>query len=308
MGVAAWLPIPNHFILLPGPAVATGDQVDVEDYPRPTDPGDYYITTVYRRSATTWWALRALIQSDWTLVSEHQDRPQSQSSLSEDEDHQILRRVVYQTCGLEPPLIITVLDLTEDSPLRGKVDPGDRLLQVAGEPLRMVAQVRQIVQRIPAGQPIEVTLQKPDGRKYTVEAVAKPIQGLPGSQGLGVLLSGHEENRSLPKIRFQSGAYEGNSSDLVLGLDVCERLLNLNLRRGRRVAGSGGLAMDGSLTSVQGLRQKFFCARSIQADIMFVPWSDQTQLRGKEMAPGKPEVVPVHSLNEAIHWLQKPKH
>ncbi len=307
VGVVAWLPIPKHTVLLPGPAVATVDQVEVEDHPRPQDPGEYLISTVYQRPATTWWALRALLQSDWSLVPSDPERPRSQTSAYEDSNHQVLRRVVYHTCGIEPPVVVTVLDLTADSPLKGQVDPGDRVLSVAGVPLRMVRQVREIVQSQPRGDKIPVQFQRPDGQIYLLETVARPIQGLSGDLGLGLLLSGHEDDDTLPKIHFHSGSYEGNSSDLILGLDLCERILNLDLRRGRRISGSGGLDMEGSLTSVRGLRQKFSCARQARADLFFIPFEDATQLQGMDFQATRPRIVPIRSLSEAIYWLQRAK-
>jgi PDZ domain-containing secreted protein len=307
VGVVAWLPIPGHTILLPGPAVVTADQVDVEDHPRPADPGEYFITTVYQRPATTWWALRALLQSDWSLVASDPERPRSQTGVYQDDEHQILRRVVYHTCGIEPTVIVSVLDLTQDSPLRGKVEPGDRVFSVAGVPLRMVRQVREIVQSQPPKEALPVKLVRPNGQVYGLEVVPKPIQGLNGERGLGLLLSGHEDTANLPRIRFHAGSYEGNSADLILGLDICERLLNLDLRRGRRVAGSGGLDLEGNLTSVRGLRQKFSCARQARADIFFVPLEDAAQLQGMDFATSHPRIVPIHSLSEAIYWLQRAK-
>jgi PDZ domain-containing secreted protein len=307
VGVVAWLPIPNHTILLPGPAVSTLDQVDVEGHPRPEDPGEYFISTVYQRPATTWWAMRALLQSDWSLVASDPERPRSQTVGYEDSEHQILRRVVYHTCGIEPPVLVSVLDLTADSPLKGLVEPGDRVTRVAGVPLRMVRQVREIVQSQPRGEKIPVEFLRPDGRAYRLETTARPIRGLSGELGLGLLLSGHEDDDNLPKIRFHSGSYEGNSSDLILGLDLCERLLSLDLRRGRRVSGSGGLDMEGSLTSVRGLRQKFSCARKARADIFFIPVEDAKQLQGMDFQASHPRIVPIHSLSEAIYWLQRAK-
>lgn len=307
MGVVAWLPIPNHTVLLPGPAVATSDQVEVRDHPRPEDAGEYFITTVYQRPATTWWALRALLQNDWSLVASDPERPRSQSNAAEDTEHQVLRRVVYHTCGIEPPVIVHVLDLTSDSPLKGKVEPGDRVLKVAGVPLRLVRQLREIVQSQPPGESIPVELEKPGGQTYQLEVVPKPIQLLGGERGLGLRLSGYEDIDTMPKIHFRSGAYEGNSSDLMLGLDICERLLNLDLRRGRRISGSGGLDIDGSLTSVRGLRQKFSCARQVSAELFFVPVEDAAQLKGMDFQSSHPRIVPIHSLSEAIYWLQRPK-
>lgn len=299
IGVLAWLPIPNHYVLLPGPAVATADQVDVQNHPRPAGPGEFLIATVYQRSATAWWALRALVQSDWSLGSGDLDVP---SSLAESDDHEVLRRVVYHTCGIEPILHVRVLDLTDASPLRGRVTPGDRLVSVSGVTLRSVGQVRELVDKVPEGSSVSLELARPDGQRYRLSVMPVRLPGL--RKGLGVLLSGHEDDTSLPQLHFKSGAYEGNSADLVLALDLCERLLVLNLRHGRRVSGSGGLAMDGSVTPVRGLRQKYFCARKANADIFFVPALDASGLQGLVEPSTKPLIVPVRSLSEAIYWLQ----
>lgn len=303
----AWLPIPGHVIFLPGPAVNTVDQVEIKGYPRPDDPGTYLITTVYQRPATIWWALRALFQSDWSLEDSDPERPRSISYFYPDRDHQILQRVVYHICGIEPGVIVTVLDLTDDSPLKGKVEPGDRVFSVAGVPLRMVRQVREIVQSQPAGEAIPIKFVKPAGTVYTLTVVPRPIHNLSQERGLGLLLSGQEDTHHLPKIRFHSGAYEGNSADLILGLDLCERLLSINLRRGRHISGSGSLDLEGNLTSVRGLRQKFSCAGQAQADIFFVPFEDISQLQGLNLDKSHPQIIPIRSLNEAIYWLQKPR-
>jgi len=342
--------VPHHLVLLPGPAIPTLNQVAVDDHPRPAGAGEYYITTVYRRPATLWWSLRALIQSDWLLTSGDLNSPESQSNLAQ--NHAVLRQVVYQTCGLEAPIQIRVLDLTADSPLRGRVFAGDRLLTLNGNALRGVGQIREILQDHPAGQPVTLEVLNRNGEHRQIQVTPVPIQELnhhrsqelnhhrsqelnhnggqelnhnggqelnhnggPGlnqdrgldlnqDRGLGLKLLGIADPRALPKIHLLSGDYQGNSADLMLALDACERLLNVDLRHSRRVSGSGGLAEEGGLTSVLGLRQKWASARSVKAEIFFVPWNDQAQLRDLKPGPQEPKIVPVRSLGEAIQWLQ----
>jgi Lon-like protease len=287
---------------LPGPAIATGDQVQVKDYPRLPDSGEFFITTLYQRPATAWWALRALLQGDWELVGADQSTPRSQSDSTVEAEHQTLRQLVYATCGLEPSLAITVLDVTPDSPLRGKVGAGDRLLKVQNIPIVQARQVRDIVRKEKPNTPLVLELVSRDGQNYTVQTEGGKIAGLRDGRGLGLLLSSHWDDSRLPEIAFRAGRYEGNSSDLMLGLDLCERLLRLNLRRGRRIAGSGGLAVDGQVTPVQGLTQKLSSARSVQAEIFFVPAHGSPALA----APPGIQVIPVRSLAEAIQTLQQP--
>lgn len=302
VGLVAWLPLPHRWVHLPGPAIPTGAQVEVNGYPRTPDPGEFYITTVYQRPATLWWGLRALIQSDWQLVGDEPSGPQSQARGPVDAEHRRLRQVIYDTCGLEPQLRVTVLDLTEDSPLEGRVQPGDQLLEIDGQPIRQVREVRERLRQRASGSRLRLTMADRGGRTYQVETVLRTIGGLKDGPGLGLLLSSQWDDRRLPTIRFAAGSYEGNSSDLMLALDACERLLALNWRRGRRIAGSGGLGVDGQLTPVQGLPQKLSSASAVGATVFFYPASAPAP--ASVPTPNGTRLVPVHSLAEAIQELQ----
>lgn len=300
VGLTAWLPLPHYLVQVPGPAIPTSSQLEIEGYPRTPDPGEFYITTLYQRPATLWWAMRAALQGDWELVVSDRSQPQSATTEPVDVDHRRLRQVIYDTCGLEPNLEITVLDLTKDSPLEGKVQPGDQLLKIDDTAVRQVRQVRDLVRRHPAGRPIHLRFAHSDGDVYEVETQPRKIAGLTDGPGLGVLLSSHWNARSLPEIRFQAANYEGNSSDLMLALDACERLLHLNLRRGRRIAGTGGLGLDGQVTAVQGLPQKLSSAQGVRAVLLLCPAEEASKLRNSSSM----RIVPVSSLAEAIHILQ----
>lgn len=299
----AWVPIPNHFVQIPGPAVSTADQVEVQGKPRPPGGGDYYITTLYRRPANAWWSLRALLQSDWAFMSENSEQPQAATPVAEEDGHRTLRHVVYQTCGLEPTSRVTVLDLTDDSPLQGKVEPGDQLRELQGIAINAPVQVREIIQALQPHETATLTMVARSGESYRLEVKPTPIRTL-SSRGLGVVLSRQWDDSNLPKIFFRSGSYQGNSSELMLGLELCERLLSINLRKGRRIAGSGGLAINGRVTAVQGLEQKLSSARQVKAEVFFVP-KDQSQTLAKQLESREITIVPVGSIHEAISWLQR---
>lgn len=299
----AWVPIPNHFVQLPGPAVSTSDQVEVKGKPRPPGGGDYFITTLYRRPANAWWSLRAMLQSDWSFMSEDSEQPRAASPFAEEDGHRTLRHVVYQTCGLEPISRVTILDLTDDSPLLGKVEPGDQLRLLQGVPINTPAQVREIVQALEPKESVSLTMAAPSGAVYQVRVKPAQIRTL-SSRGLGVVLSRQWDDSNLPKIYFRSGSYQGTSSELMLGLELCERLLSINLRKGRRIAGSGGLAINGRVTPVQGLEQKLSSARQVKAEVFFVPEEEISALAAHLENP-EIAIVPVGSIHEAITWLQR---
>jgi PDZ domain-containing protein len=302
VGVLAWIPLPGKVVLTPGPALETSSQVQVQGFQRPQDPGHFFITTLFQRPATAWWALRSWVQPDWSLVPAGDGPPLSQPAQAmELDNHDLLREVVYQTCGLEASQHLVVLDVIESSPLFGIAERGSELLSLNGVQLTQVRQVTQLLAR--SHRRVQIELQKPDGTKIKTEVEPQIFPELSGRRGLGLRLSHRVDVRHLPTIQFRSGAYQGNSSDLMLALDICEQLLGLNLRQGRRLAGSGGLARDGSLTRVQGLPQKLTSARRVRAEVFFVPKEDLSQLGPR--LPRDIQVVGLNSLGEAISWLRQ---
>lgn len=296
LGLIAWLPLPGRRVQLPGPTWKTGPQVTVAGHPRPQDPGEFYITTIYQRPATLWWAIRGWLEPDWELVPGG-DIPLSAADA--DPNHAMLRELAYRTCGLEARPVISVLDLTSDSPCKGKVLPGEEVLEVDGTRVEQPSDVASIVSHSKGSVHLKLT-QPGSGQSRTLDVMPGPIAHLKGRRGLGLLLSHTFDTSTLPAIFFRSGNYEGSSSDLMLALDVCERLLSMNLRRGRQIAGSGSLNSDGLTTPVLGLRQKWAGARRAGASLFLVPAG------APPLPTDGPRVVQVDSLAQAIAVLRAP--
>jgi PDZ domain-containing protein len=109
---------------------------------------------------------------------------------------------------------------------------------------------------------------------------------------------------SLPlPVRIDLGQVGGPSAGLAFALDVAEELGH-DIDRGRKVAASGELCLDGTVVGVGGLKQKTIGARKAGVDVFLVPVGENAA-EARRYA-GKMKVVPVKSFRQALQALATP--
>ena len=93
----------------------------------------------------------------------------------------------------------------------------------------------------------------------------------------------------------------GPSGGLILALARIDALTSGALTAGRRVAGTGAISLDGSVTDVSEVAEKVRAAEAAGVDVFFVPVLQRAV--AIRAAHGKMRVVPVASVTEAVRWL-----
>jgi PDZ domain-containing protein len=115
---------------------------------------------------------------------------------------------------------------------------------------------------------------------------------------LGVEL--REPKITLPvEVRFDLGQVGGPSAGLAFALDLLEEL-GRDVDRGRRIAATGEIRLDGSVQRVGGVKQKTIGARRADVDLFLVPGDNAAEAR--RYADGL-RVVAVDSFQQALQAL-----
>ena len=102
------------------------------------------------------------------------------------------------------------------------------------------------------------------------------------------------------KVSIDAGNVGGPSAGLAFALEVMEEL-GRNVDRGYTVAATGQIELDGSITSVGGLKQKTFGVRKAKADVFLVPAGENAQ-EARRYANGL-RVIAVKSFPQALRAL-----
>ena len=89
----------------------------------------------------------------------------------------------------------------------------------------------------------------------------------------------------------------------MVGLTVYDLVADEDLLRGRRVAGTGTLDIDGVVGPVGGVPEKTLAAIAAGYDVLLVPAAETAATQ--RLADGRIEVIGVATLDEAIDRLRR---
>jgi PDZ domain-containing protein len=195
---------------------------------------------------------------------------------------------------------VRVIGLAASSPTAGQLSVGDDITAVNGQRVTVGADLEHAVTA--AGEtPVVLTI---TSNGTTRDVVVRP-QPLPGSTRpvLGVVIASDSPTVELPvPVTIDGSGVGGPSAGLMTALTVYDKLSPVDVVRGRQIAGTGTLALDGSVGPIGGIEAKARAADRAGADVFLAPAGQADAARavlGDRMA-----VIAVTSFGQALTALQ----
>ena len=153
-----------------------------------------------------------------------------------------------------------------------------------------------------------VTFRTSDGVSYSAPGPALPYERIRvvdlGPDLFEAAIGGAGRLSQLRVVEWFRSLSLGNSHGMMVALVTYAHYGDIDLARGRHIAGTGGIIGDGTVTRISGLEAKARAARRAGADVMFFPASQAEELADFD-ARGM-QLVGITNLAEAIAWLQDP--
>ena len=174
------------------------------------------------------------------------------------------------------------------------------IVAVNGRPVRSTLDLQELIAANKPGTPLTLTLRHAEGqRKVRLETAANPEDS--SRSVIGVLVEPAADIRLPIDVSIDAGNIGGPSAGLAFALDVMEKL-GKDVDRGNRIAATGELALDGSVSQIGGIKQKTFGARAAGVDAFLVPVDNAAEAR--KHADGL-RIVPVTTVSQAVKALAK---
>ena len=302
---------PPYVVISPGEAIDVGDDISVDGVPVDDLNGRYLIATVSlsRRSALTtlWSALR----EDRDVVPLRDVfppgvRPEEYGRVQRqvfDESRRVAAGAAARAVGL--PVTVSgsgarILEVVDGSPAEGVLRAGDVVVEVEGEPIRTAADVIDAVRSRPAGTELAVVVERDNARHHEVVTIEE-LPDVAGRVGIGVLLETRGLDVDLPfEIRFEDRDIGGPSAGLAYGLAIADVLDDGDFARGRVLAATGTISVDGDVGPVGGVEQKAIAVDDAGADLFVVPQSEVDQASAEGLA-----IRGVRTLDEALAAIRR---
>lgn len=194
-----------------------------------------------------------------------------------------------------------IAEVSGDGPAEGIVLPDDIVISFDGEPVGFVQDLIDAVRAGEVGERITLTVDR-ENELQDLFVVLGESTTEPGVPRIGVSLSDAGARFDFPfDVTIDAGSIGGPSAGMMLSLAVYNRLSEVDITKGHRVAGTGSLTAEGGVQQIGGIRQKVIGAIGIGAEYILVPEGDFAA--AEEEAGTDIEVVGVGTIDEALDFF-----
>ncbi|MCZ8536413.1 PDZ domain-containing protein [Paenisporosarcina quisquiliarum] len=324
----------DAYITKPGGAYPLEPLVNIEGGDE-DDKGTMSLMTIALAKATP-------LTYAWAKVSEHQEILQTNQVRNPDEDEEEYNvrqlhlmsqsqfsaiQVAFEKAG-KPYEIKTkgvfVLNVLPNGAADGLLSPGDRILQI--DDIKSDAQqgIIDYLKQKKLGDKVILIVDR-DGEKDSVEVELKPIPTDESRAGLGITFTDDKEITTTPKVNIKADDIGGPSAGLMFTLEILNQLMDEDLTKGYKVAGTGTMQENGEVGRIGGIDLKVIAADKEDIEIFFAPDDELPEevlknnpslrsnyLDAKETAEKigtTMKIVPVKTVDDALAYLNqlKPK-
>ncbi|MCC9753251.1 PDZ domain-containing protein, partial [Streptococcus agalactiae] len=209
-----------------------------------------------------------------------------------------------------------VLNLAKNSTFKDRLHLADTVTGVNGKSFKNSSQLIKYVAALHLGDKVKVQYTSQGKKK---ESVGKVIKLSNGKNGIGIGLTDHTEVSSDVPVDFNTEGVGGPSAGLMFTLAIYDQLVKEDLRKGRKIAGTGTIEQNGHVGDIGGAGLKVVSAAKKGMDIFFVPNNpiDKNAKKGKTKVQTnyqeakaaakrlgtKMKIVPVQNVQQAIDYL-----
>jgi PDZ domain-containing protein len=310
VGLVLYVVPSSDYILLPDRAHPVAPLVKVQGGHDPTGPGGIYFVDVFERKASVLESLFPSIRSGATLVPARlivppgvSDKAIRRADLRAMTVSQrvaaavALRRLGYKVVAR--PAGVIVVAVAADSHAADKLQPADMIVSVNGKKTLTVGALRERLSHVRPGDVVRLGIER--GQQHLVVAVKTVRDPLDKKRALVGFTPDQAADIQLPlKVQIDAGNVGGPSAGLAFALDVMEEL-GRDVDRGYKVAATGQINLDGSISPIGGVKQKTYGVRETKADIFLVPAGENA--REARRYAGNVRIIAVKSFPQALRAL-----
>ncbi len=294
-------------VIYPGLTMNLGQYAEVEGY---AQKGELMSVLIFDRPA---------VPMDWVynLLFDHYElekRTQSLGSIPEQlaavratklDANQVAAAVALHKLGLGEGATYhgaRVVFVQADGPAAGVLQAGDIITGVAGESISRTEELIDWLGETPPGTEIDLTLAR--GSQIIQLAVTTAAHATEHKRSvLGIQIASEIELDLPVDVSFKPYVLHegGPSHGAMLTLALIDRLSANGVTNGHVVAGTGTIALDGSIGRIGGIKQKAYTVGRTDADVFFVPSS---QLEEARLGSSTLRIVPVDHIDDILLWLR----
>lgn len=220
---------------------------------------------------------------------------------------------------------VYVMSVIAGMPAEKVLKTGDRLFSVDNKEMESSEEFINYVSNKQKGDVIKLKLER-KGKMMDVEV---PLAVFPKEEtgekedkvGLGITLVTDRKVDVHPPVQINTEKIGGPSAGLMFSLEIYNQLIDEDLTKGYKIAGTGTIGYDGEVGRIGGIEQKIVAADKSDIEIFFAPnehGKTRVDENGKEILTNYQEalqtakniktnmkIIPVNTFDDAVSYLEK---
>lgn len=217
--------------------------------------------------------------------------------------------IAYTKAGKNPiqkNLKLYVMAFDSEFENRDEIKIGDILVKIGDTKIEKVEDLEDAVRVLPVDTYVKATFVRNDS-EYTTNIKLKQEDN---RKILGLYFYTYYDLELDPKITFKfSSSESGSSAGLMTTLAIYDTLIEEDLTKGYKIAGTGTIASDGTIGEIGGVSYKLSGAVKGDADIFLVPSGENYEecIKLKKERGYDIEIVEIKTFDDAIEYLENLK-
>lgn len=308
--IICYFPLP-YFIYAPGGLVDVKERFDVEDsYPT---SGSFQMAFVSEYHANLPVLLFAWIHPDWDIekkeevVAENESVEESMIRnkllLEEANQDAVINAFRYAKKDYQikkEELYVTYVDKMAKTDLK----INDQIIRIDGKKVMSKEQLQNDLRRKEIGSVVVFDIIR-NGKKETATGKLLSVDGVPK---VGIMLTSKRTLETDPKVTFHFKESEsGPSGGLMMSLAIYNSLVEEDITKGKKIAGTGTIDASGRVGEIGGIEYKIMGAEKEGASIFFAPAGKNYQEAKKIVKKKhyKIQVKEVKNFEDALKILKQ---
>lgn len=296
------------YINTPGGTIDIGNRIEYDGMKEYDGSLNMLYVTEYVATIPTY--LMSYVMKDWDIedIGENQisdettEEIEVRNKIMLDNSVHNAMYVAYQAADCQIELSnkrTVVIGTTLDNGLK----IGDELLEIEGKKIEDVDIVKEEIDKYKVGDKLTFRLIRDDKEKN----VDVEIKELEGKNGIGVVIITDYDYETDPEITLKFKKSEsGSSGGLMMALSIYSAISGKDILKGRNIAGTGTIDMNGNVGEIAGIKYKIIGAAKNDMDVVLVPSANYEE--AKRVVQEKKydlELVKVETFKDAIQFLEK---
>ena len=297
-----------YYILAPGGTINITNRVVMEDYKK-EENGSINMLYVSEYDGTPASLLMAKIKN--YDIESNKERQISNETIKEinkrnkimrDNSLDIATMVAYTEAGKKID-IKNRKNVVVATTIDNGLEIGDEIITVDNVKCEEVADIKKQINRKEENDIITFKILRENKEKEIKSKVL--LEGTNKIVGSVIITEYDYEINPQIDIKFKNSE-SGASGGLMLALTIYNAITEDDIIKGRTIAGTGTISLDGTVGEIDGIKYKIMGAAKNKVDIVFVPSANYEEaIMTKNKYKYNLEIVRVDTFKEAIEYLKK---